>query len=136
MFAWLRERGLHALACTLGGLLYAGCGYVLVYGSWCVFEWSETYLHFALLLLGLEQLLRRGRWWPLLLVGFLIAVTYPVHLYFAALVAASYLALRWADGDWQPDRAGWLRLLRGAVAGGLGVGLSGFSVAEQSGAAA
>ena len=133
VFAWLRERGLHALACTLGGLLYAGCGYVLVYGSWCVFEWSETYLHFALLLLALEQLLRRVRWWPLLLVGFLIAVTYPFHLYFAALVAASYLALRWADGAWQPDWASWRRLLRGAVAGVLGVGLSGFLLLSNIG---
>ena len=126
VFAWLRVRGLHALACTLGGLLYAGCGYVLVYGSWCLFEWSETYLHFALLLLALELLLRRGRWGPLVMVGFLVAVTYPFHLYFAALVAASYLAVRWADGAWQPDRAGWQRLLRGAGAGLLGVGLGGF----------
>jgi Bacterial membrane protein YfhO len=126
MFAWLRVRGLHALACTLGGLLYAGCGYVLVYGSWCLFEWSETYLHFALLLLALELLLQRGRWELLVLVGFLLAVTYPFHLYFAALVAASYLAVRWADGAWQPDRAGWSRVLRGAVAGLLGVGLGGF----------
>ena len=126
VFAWLRVRGLHALACTLGGLLYAGCGYVLVYGSWCLFEWSETYLHFALLPLALELLLRRGRWGPLVLVGFLLAVTYPFHLYFAALVAASYLAVRWADGAWQPDRAGWRRLLGGAGAGLLGVGLGGF----------
>ena len=133
IFAWLRERGLHALACTVGGLLYAGCGYVMIYASWCVFEWSETYLHFALLLLGLEQLLRRGRWWPLLLCGFLIAVTYPVHLYFAVLMAASYLALRWADGDWRPDRAGWLRLLGGGAAGLLGVGLSGFLLLSNVG---
>ncbi len=126
VFGWLRVRGLHALACTLGGLLYAGGGYVLVCGSWCVFEWSETYLHFALLLLALELLLRRGWWGPLAGVGFLVAVTYPFHLYFAALVAASYLALRGAEGAWLPNRAGWQRLLAGAGAGLLGVGTGGF----------
>jgi len=124
-FTLLRSLKAHPVACITGGLLYAFCGYVVIYGSWFLFEHSAYYVYFALLLLGLEQLISSKRWWLIPIAICLLAIIQPFSVYFAAIASVLYLLIRFSDLHFsireQLATAGKVGL--GAV---LGLGLSAF----------
>lgn len=83
----LRRRKLNGALILLCATAYALCGYNLSYG-WCVM-WLDTVLLLPLVILGLERLLREGKW-LLYLVSLTLAI---VSCFYTAFMLCIFTAL-------------------------------------------
>ena len=87
MALFLRRRELSGALILLCATAYALCGYNLSYG-WCVM-WLDTVLLLPLVILGLERLLREGKW-LLYLVSLSLAI---VSCFYTAFMLCIFTAL-------------------------------------------
>lgn len=102
-FLYLRLLGLHKYVTILGGLLFAYCGYYIV-GTWFT-RFSDEIVYFPLLLLALELFLQKKSWWLLPIPIALMAMTYPIWVYFSSILILIYGTLRFIElYGWQPKQ--------------------------------
>ncbi len=125
MFLLLGELKLHSYARMLGGLAYAFSGYSILSSSWVLPNFAPQAFQFALLLWALERGLARRQYFWLLLPVSLIAINYPVNVYFAGLISAGYLIARTYLHK-EGIAAVWPKIIRLLPAALLGLGLSAF----------
>ncbi|MCC6182563.1 MAG: YfhO family protein [Bacteroidia bacterium] len=101
-FKYLQELKVTGFASLIGALLYAFTGYVILGGTWIIFSTEAVYV--AVLLLGVESWLNRGKWFLLLLGITLIGFLQPFYLYSYTIFLIGYIIIRYNDiheGDWK-----------------------------------
>ena len=64
-FKFLKELKVTGFASMIGALLYAFTGYVILGGTWIIFSTEAVYV--AIMLLGFERWLNKGKWFLFLL---------------------------------------------------------------------
>ena len=125
MLLLLQELRLHPYACVLGALAYAFSGYSILSSTWIVTNFAAQAFHLAFLLWALERAFARRQWHWIVLPVALIAINYPVNLYFAVLVSSGYIIARcYRHNERLSDL--WPRILRLLPYTLFGVGISAF----------
>ena len=125
MLLLLMELRLHKYAAILGALAYAFSGYSILSSTWIVTNFASQAFHFAFLLWALERAFERGQYYWIGLPVALIAINYPVNLYFAGLLSQGYIIARSYRHEESPS-AVWPRIIRLLPCALLGVGVSAF----------
>lgn len=101
-FKFLKEIKLSGFACLIGSLLYAFSGYVILGGTWIVFSTEAVYV--AIMLLGFERWLNKGKWFLFLLGITLIGFLQPFYLFSYTIFLIVYIIVRYNDvyeGNWK-----------------------------------
>ena len=91
-FAFLRTALVPVPVALVGGILYAFSGFVIIGSCWSIFTTEAVY--FALLLLSVEQLLRKDSWILFPLWVALIGMLQPFYLFPYGIFLVFYLLLR------------------------------------------
>jgi uncharacterized membrane protein YfhO len=91
-FAFLRTAAVPAAAAIIGAVCYAFSGFSVVGSCWS-FSTTET-AYFALLLLAVERLLRKGSLFLFPVWAALVAMFQPFYLFIYGLFLAFYLCMR------------------------------------------
>jgi uncharacterized membrane protein YfhO len=123
---YLRELKLDGFSAALGAFLYAFCGYLILGGCWTLF--SVEALYAALILLGFERWLNRGRWLLFVCGLTCMSLLQPFFLFMYALFFLTYIPVRYMDvhpGEW---RAFPLFFLKTAGLATLGVAASAYQL--------
>jgi len=94
-FLYLRSLAYTQYTAFIGGILYAFCGCVIVWGTWCM---SEP-LYAAMLLYGFEQVFQRKNWWIVPLAAALMAWYQVVYLYLNGLMLVLYAIIRFTEEE-------------------------------------
>lgn len=94
-YAYLRTMSMTYLASTVGGLVYAFSGFMMVGSGWFLFTIEGLY--FALLLLAFERFLLLGKWGLFPVVIMLVAMFQPFDVYIMAVMVATYGTVRVLD---------------------------------------
>jgi len=121
-YLYLRQLSLNSYVCTVGGLLYAFSGYMILGGTWYIFSTEAVYL--ALLLYAFERYLQHGVWWPLPIAVALIAASYAFDLYTHTVLFTLYGVLRYYEHHGWNGRAISVFFLKVASLGLLGAGIA------------
>lgn len=123
-YAYLRTMKMTYFAATIGGLIYAFSGFMMVGSGWFLFTIEGLY--FALFLLAFERFLLEGKWGLFPVALMLICMWQPVDVYIFAVCIATYGTIRILDVndfDWadlgkkylQLAGLGILGLMMGAI---------------------
>jgi uncharacterized membrane protein YfhO len=100
-FRFLQLQRAPAPLAFLGSLVVAFSAYMTL-GS-CCYLFQDEVVVFAVLLLGAELALRRGRWLLLVFSVALVGLVNPFHLYLCALFLVCYVPLRlFVRSGWEP----------------------------------
>lgn len=94
-FKYLKELKLTGFAALLGALLYSFSGYVVLGGTWTIFSTEALYV--AILLLGFERWLQKGKWFLFMLGITLIGLLQPFYLFSYTLYLVAYILVRYND---------------------------------------
>lgn len=101
-FKYLKELKVSGFASLLGALLYAFSGYVILGGTWTIFSAEAVYV--AIMLLGFERWLNKGKWFLFLLGITLLSFLQPFYLFSYTLFLIGYIIVRYHDvhaGNWK-----------------------------------
>ena len=121
-YLYLRKIDLSNYVATIGGLLFAFCGFMIIGSGWYVFSTRALYAVF--LLYAFERLYKDDQWYLFPLAVALIGMMQPFNLYLYGLFMLVYAVFRYID-DKGRETKGFLRLFgRMAIWGGLGVLIS------------
>ncbi|HKC68942.1 MAG TPA: YfhO family protein [Bacteroidia bacterium] len=77
---------------TIGAMLYAFCGYMIVGSGWFLFSFEV--FNAALLLLSFELLYQKNKWYWFILPIFLIGISRPFNFWLYALFLLPYILFR------------------------------------------
>jgi uncharacterized membrane protein YfhO len=100
-FRYLRELKMHEIVATIGALLFAFSGYVIVGSSWVIFSLEALYI--ALILFGIERWLNHGKWLWMVIGITCLSFLQPFLLFPYTLFLMVYLPVRYNDvraGEW------------------------------------
>ncbi len=121
-YLYLRKIELSGFVATIGGLLFAFCGFMIIGSGWYVFSTRALYAVF--LLYAFERLYKDNKWYFFPLAVALIGMMQPFNLYLYGLFILIYAIFRYID-DKGMDIKGFLRLFgKMAMWGTLGVLIS------------
>ena len=101
-FKFLKELKVTGFAAMIGALLYAFSGYVILGGTWIIFSTEAVYV--AIMLLGFERWLNKGKWFLFLLGIALLGFLQPFYLYSYTIFLIGYIIVRYHDvhnGNWK-----------------------------------
>ncbi len=101
-FKFLKELKVTGFAAMIGSLLYAFTGYVILGGTWIIFSTEAVYV--AIMLLGFERWLNKGKWFLFLLGITLLGFLQPFYLFSYTLFLIGYILIRYNDlheGNWK-----------------------------------
>jgi uncharacterized membrane protein YfhO len=101
-FKFLKELKVIGFAAMIGALLYAFSGYVILGGTWIIFSTEAVYV--AIMLLGFERWLNKGKWFFFLLGITLLGFLQPFYLFTYTLFLIGYILIRYNDvheGNWK-----------------------------------
>jgi len=101
-FKFLKELKVTGFAAMMGALLYAFSGYVILGGTWIIFSTEAVYV--AIMLLGFERWLNKGKWFLFLLGIALLGFLQPFYLYSYTIFLIGYIIVRYHDvhnGNWK-----------------------------------
>lgn len=101
-FKYLRELKVSGFACMIGALLYAFSGYVILGGTWIIFSTEAVYV--AIMLLGFERWLNKGKWFLFTLGITLLGFLQPFYLFSYTVFLIGYIIVRYNDvhdGNWK-----------------------------------
>ena len=101
-YSYIKELKLSSFSCLIGALLYSFSGYVILGGTWIIFSTEAVYV--AILLLGFERWLNKGKWFLFLLGITLIGLLQPFYLYSYTIFLIGYITVRYNDvynGEWK-----------------------------------
>ncbi len=101
-FKFLKELKLSGFACIIGALLYSFSGYVILGGTWIIFSTEAVYV--AILLLGVERWLNKGKWFLFVLGITLLGFLQPFYLFSYTIFLIGYIIIRYNEvhgGNWK-----------------------------------
>lgn len=101
-FKFLKELKVTGFAAMIGALLYAFSGYVILGGTWIIFSTEAVYV--AIMLLGFERWLNKGKWFLFLLGITLLGFLQPFYLFSYTILLIGYILVRYNDvhkGNWK-----------------------------------
>jgi uncharacterized membrane protein YfhO len=101
-FRFLKELKVTGFAAMTGALLYAFTGYVVLGGTWAIFSTEAVYV--AIMLLGFERWLNKGKWFLFLAGITLLGLLQPFYLFSYTLFLTGYILIRYNDmheGNWK-----------------------------------
>ncbi|MFZ1218104.1 MAG: YfhO family protein [Chthoniobacterales bacterium] len=112
---FLQLRRLEGAAPVLGAFLLSLSAYMCMGSCW--YPFADEVVCFAMILLGAEEALQRGRWLILALAVALVGIITPFHLYLCGVFLAVYVPARiWGQSASQPGRVLRICLALAAVA--------------------
>ena len=91
-FKFLKELKVTGFAAMIGALLYAFSGYVILGGTWIIFSTEAVYV--AIMLLGFERWLNKGKWFLFLLGIALLGFLQPFYLYSYTIFLIGYIKIQ------------------------------------------
>jgi uncharacterized membrane protein YfhO len=101
-FKYLKELKVSGFAGMIGALLYAFSGYVILGGTWIIFSTEAVYV--AVMLLGFERWLNKGKWFLFTLGITLLGFLQPFYLFSYTVFLIGYIVIRYNDvheGNWK-----------------------------------
>lgn len=125
-FKFLKELKVSSFSAMIGALLYAFSGYVILGGTWIIFSTEAVYV--AIMLLGFERWLNKGKWFLFLFGITLLGFLQPFYLYSYTLFLIGYILVRYHDiheGNWKGFIVFSLKTIGIAV---LGVGITAYQL--------
>ncbi|MES2760772.1 MAG: YfhO family protein [Bacteroidota bacterium] len=125
-FKFLKELKVTGFAAMIGALLYAFTGYVILGGTWIIFSTEAVYV--AVMLLGFERWLNKGKWFLFLLGITLLGFLQPFYLYSYTIFLIGYIIIRYNDvheGNWKGFISFSLKTVGIAA---LGVGITAYQL--------
>ena len=122
-FYYLRTIGLSGIACIAGSLFFSFSGFMIVGSAWTIFSFEA--FNMALLLLAFERLFLRQQWYLFPVAVFLLCISQPFNLYIYGFFLACYAILRLCQTDTFNRKDTGAIFLKMAVAGIIGILLSG-----------
>lgn len=125
-FRFLKELKVTGFSAMIGALLYAFTGYVILGGTWIIFSTEAVYV--AIMLLGFERWLNKGKWFLFLLGITLLGFLQPFYLFSYTLFLIGYILVRYNDlheGNWKGFIVFSLKTIGIAV---LGVGITAYQL--------
>lgn len=128
-FYYLRTIGFTAYTQIIGSIFFAFCGFMIMGGTWALFSFEAFNL--AMLLLGFEQMLTKGKWLLFPIAIFLISISQPFNLFVYGLFLAGYAVLRMYQLGTYDLKSGTMFFLKMAGFGLVGVLMSGFLLIEN-----
>ena len=96
-FAYLRILGKGTFASSIGGLMFAFSGYVIVGGQWHVYSFDAA--NSALLLLGFELLYKKNNPWLFPVPVVLLGINYPFNLALLTMFLFIYAIFRYLQDN-------------------------------------
>lgn len=128
-YAYLRTVKFSYYSATIGTILYAFSGFMIIGSGWYIFTTEGLYT--VLVLLAFERLLLNQKWVLFPISIMLIAVAQPVNVFVIALLLGVYSICRMLDVyDLNWKKTG-ITLLQMVGLGALGIGLSGTMLLPQ-----
>ena len=94
-FKYLQQLRVSNFSATIGGLLYAFTGYVILGGTWIIFSTEAVYV--AIILYGFEKWLNEKKWFLFLLGIFLLSLLQPFYLYSYTIFLSLYIIVRFNE---------------------------------------
>jgi len=122
-FYYLKSLNMSAYTAIIGSLFFAFCAFMILGGGWYFFSFEAFNL--ALLLLGFEQLLSKGKWLLFTIGIFLVFLSQPFNMYVYGLFLAGYAVLRMVQVGGYNLKTGALFFAKMAGLGVIGILLSG-----------
>ena len=122
-FKYLKLLNLSNYTATVGAMMCAFCGYMVVGSGWLLFSFEV--FNAVLLLFCFELLYQKGKWYWFALPVFLFGISRPFNLWLYAIFLALYMVFRLVQSEERVDyrkTAMLLATIIGASILGLGLG--------------